>query len=413
VGERNSQGWVTDNRCEVCRFFSGEASDWPSYDAEVSQSAGSYLSLLYKDSKESVKILENLLSHFSEWAFACTENLASVIDSLLVARSAIISFFLDSVESYNPNALRGDMEHGRDSINAQWSPADCIAQLSMHAMNIRFAGNEKNSIRPISKLVDNISYVTRVIQHRFSAAVEQSCKDILGAPDGNILKEKLRAIMPEAGESISDALQPLRHLMCSTAMYSSAAYALESGLFPQQMLAQSGERLHFYNRRRHSEEVFYRFKQFLENCGSTFKGCAPRHILLALSFCFSPSQLETFVKSRDDIGITFVAESLITRLSSSSSPFRPQRACEIDSFTLLSDSALRRLIVSSLADASNPLNKRNSENFGSGTVQDDVASVIDPEDSDSDEDQYDCLSSGGSYTETSVSSVGFSSAGRR
>jgi hypothetical protein len=235
-------------------------------------------------------------------------------------------------------------------------------------MNIRFAGNEKISARPLSKLVNNISYVTRVIQQRFSATVEQTCKDILGVPDGNILKEKLRGIMPEAGETISDALQPYRHFMCSAAMYSSAAFLLESGVFPQQLLSHSGDRPHFYNRRRHSEEVFYRFKQFLETCGSTHKGCAPRHILLALSFCFSPSQLENFVKSRDDIGLTVVAESLIARLSSSMSPFRPQRKAETDSLTLLSDSALRRLIVHSLADASSLLSKRSSEKFGSGSV---------------------------------------------
>lgn len=405
---------MTDNRCEVCRFFSGEASDWPSYDAEVSRSAGSYLSLLYKDSRESVQNLENLLTHLSEWAFVCTENLASAVDSILVARSAIISFFLDSVESYNPDALRGDMEHGRDSINAQWSPSDCIAQLSMHCMNIRFAGNERISMRPLPKLVNNISYVTRVIQQRFNATVEQTCKDILGAPDGNILKEKLRGIMPEAGETISDALQPYRHLMCSAAMYSSAAFLLESGVFPQHMLAQTGDRPPFYNRRRYSDEAFYRFKQFLETCGTTHKGCLPRHVLFALSFCFSPSQLENFVKSQDDVGMTVVAESLIARLSSSLSPFRPQRKSETDSLTLLSDSALRRLIVLSLADASSLQSKRSSEKNGSGSVQADMESILNPEDSDLTESGYDALSSGGSYSETSgtASSVG-DNAGRR
>ena len=120
------------------------------------------------------------------------------------------------------------------------------------------------------------------------------------------------------------------------------------------------------------------------------------------------------MKSQDDVGMTVVAESLIARLSSSLSPFRPQRKSETDSLTLLSDSALRRLIVLSLADASSLQSKRSSEKNGSGSVQADMESILNPEDSDLTESGYDALSSGGSYSETSgtASSVG-DNAGRR
>lgn len=377
VGERNSQGWVTDNRCEVCRFFSGDANDWPSYDAEASQTADSFLSLLYKDCKEAVKVLENALAHVSEWAFECTESLASVVDSMLVARSAIISFFLDSVTSYNPNALRGEMEHGRDSINAEWGPSDCIAQLSMHCMNIRFAGNQKVPTRPMFKLVNNISYVVRVIQQRFDPSVEEVCKDILSKPDSRILKSRLRTVMAEAGESVADALQPYRHLMVSDAMYSSAVFLLENGVFPRDYLSRSPDFIRHSRRRYHrqSESSFYRLLEFLETCNSTYDGCSPLCVLLALAFSLSTEQLSIYVKCKDDTGITALAESLISRMSSSLSPFQSHRVYQKDSLSTLSESALKRLIISSLSDISKLKEQAGGPAFGRGTLEDDVAHI--------------------------------------
>jgi hypothetical protein len=368
---------VTDNRCEVCRFFSGDANDWPSYDAEASQTAGSFLSLLYKDCKEAVKVLENALAHVSEWAFECTESLASVVDSMLVARSAIISFFLDSVTSYNPNALRGEMEHGRDSINAEWGPSDCIAQLSMHCMNIRFAGNEKVPTRPIFKLVNNISYVVRVIQQHFSPFVEDVCKDILGKPDSRILKSRLRTVMQEAGDSVADALQPYRHLMVSDAMYSSAVLLLESGMFPRDYLSRSPDFIQHSRRRYHrqSESLFYRLLEFLETCNATYDGCSPLCVMLALAFSLSTEELSIYVKCKDDTGITALAESLISRMSSSLSPFQSQRVYQKDSLSTLSESALKRLIVSSLSDISKLKEQSGGQAFGRGTLEDDVAHI--------------------------------------
>jgi hypothetical protein len=266
------------------------------------------------------------------------------------------------------------MEHGRDSINAQWSPTDCIAQLSMHCMNIRFAGTEKVCMRPTFKLVNNISYVVRVIQKRFSASVEEVCKDILGKPDSRILKLKMRMVMPEAGESLSDTLQPYRHLMISDAMYSSAVFLLESGMFPQNSLLRAAGSSR--SRRHYSSEVsFYRLQQFVEVCGEMYPGCSPLCVLLALSFSLSLGQLATFVKCQDDIGITAVAEGLIMRMSSSLSPFRSQIVKEPDSLTSLSDNALKRLIVSSLSDTSKSKATFAAEKFGSGTLEADVEHV--------------------------------------
>jgi hypothetical protein len=377
---------VTDNRCEICRFFSASPNDWLPYDAEKSPStAGSFLSLLYKDSKKAVQVLEDALMHVSDRANECTESLSSVIECMLVARSAIILFFLDSVASYNPNALRGEKDHGRDAINADWGPSDCIAQLSMHCMNIRFVGNEKFSLNPMYKLVNNICFVVRVIQKRFSASLEGVCKKILSMPDSRILKSRLQPIMPEAGkasESFSDTLQKYRHLMASDTMYSSAAFLLQSGMFPQDYLSADsagdiGNGRHRSRRylRAASRGSFYRFLQFLETCGSVHVGCSPLCVLLALSFSLSSEQLETYFNCQDDTGITAIADSLIRRMASSLSPFQSQGVDRRDSLSMLSDSALKRLLISSLSDTSKTKEDCGAGHFGSGTLEADVAHI--------------------------------------
>ncbi len=375
AGERNSKGWVIDNRCEVCRFFSGNASDWPQYDATVSATAGSYLALLYKDSRDAVKTLENALLHISEWSFECSESLASAVDSVLIARSAIISFFIDSVASYNPDAVQ-DMEKGRDSINSQWSVTDCIAQLSMHCMNIRFAGTERLTTSPLFLLVNNISYVVKAVQRHFSPAVEEVCKDILGKPDDKIMRERLKTIMPESSSCISDILLPYRHLMVGAQMYASAIFMLESGMFDQDLLARPPSALRHRRRYYYGSNVrFPRFLSFIETCGSQFNGCTPLHVLLALSFSLSPEQLAVYFNSHDDIGIASCAENLISRLAAPASPFRRPRSTSANSQVVLSDSALKKLIISSLTETSQ--SKDSAKKFGNGSLEDDVVHVQD------------------------------------
>ena len=371
---------MTDNRCEVCRFFSGEASDWPPYKPDATKAAASFLSVLFRDAKAAVKMLEVTLSRLSEWAFQCTDGLAASVDALLVARSAIISFFLDSMSSYNPDALRGDKDHGRDAINAKWSSTDCIAQLSMHCMNIRFSGSQKIIMRPLAKLVNNITYVVRVIQQRFSSAVEEICKSILSMPDGQILKSSLRSVMPEVGDCISDIMQQYKHLMVSGAMYASALFLLESGMFPHKCLTQPVGTYNRHHYRRHGR-TFSRFEDFVSSCHVSHGGCSPLHLLLALSFSIPPPQLTRFFQCEDDMGITAIAGSLLARLSASSSPFRPQPACATNA---LPDSALKQLIISSLSDAAKQKKDTGTDDFGSGNVDADVADVQEAQSSDDD-----------------------------
>jgi hypothetical protein len=377
-------GWVIDNRCEICRFFSKVASDWPCYDPLASETAGSYLSVLYKDSKNAVRVLENVLSHISEWAFAISESLAGAVDGILVARSAIISFFIESMSSYNPDALRGDKSYGHDSISAKWSPTDCIAQLSMHCMNIRFVGSQTLPVRPMFNLVNNVVYVVHVVQKHYSDAVEKACKTILGRPDNHILRSALKSIVPETGGTFSGALKPYRHLMVSSVMYSSATFLLSSGIFPPEYLTHSVTRGYRYQLRRG-----VRFPDFLsyieENAQSNT--ISPLHVLLALSFSLTPEQLAVFADCNDDQGLRAYTETLISRLSSHQSVFQRPRRRRPDASTVLSDSALKKLIISSLVD---PLLLHDGvKSFGSGEIEDDIAHVqgdVQEDDSDNGKD---------------------------
>jgi hypothetical protein len=367
-------GWVIDNRCEICRFFSKVASDWPCYDPLASETAGSYLSVLYKDSKNAVRVLENVLSHISEWAFAISESLAGAVDGILVARSAIISFFIESMSSYNPDALRGDKSYGHDSISAKWSPTDCIAQLSMHCMNIRFVGSQTLPVRPMFNLVNNVVYVVRVVQKHYSEDVEQACKEILGKPDNHILSQVLKSIIPETVGRVSDALKPYRHLMVSSVMHSSATFLLSSGIFPPEYLASSITRgSPFHHHHHHGSMRFHRFLSYIEENRYSSNRISPLHVLLALSFSLTPEQLAVFADSNDDQGLRAYTETLISRLSSHQSVFQRPRRRRPDASTVLSDSALKNLIISSLSDPS--LLHDGVKSFGSGEIEDDIAHV--------------------------------------
>jgi len=398
VGEKNSKGWVTDNRCEVCRFFSGEASDWPTYKPDATKAASSFLSVLFKDAKAAVKMLEDTLLRLSEWAFECSDTVSVAVNGILVARSAIISFFIDSMTSYNPDALRGDKEHGRDAINAKWSQTDCIAQLALHCMNIRFSGSQKICMRPLAKLVDNLSFVVRVIQQRFDPTVEELCKTILSMPDGQILKTSLRAVMPEVNESISDIMLRHRHLMVSSAMHASALFLLESGMFPPKSLTRpvGSHNRHHHRHYRRNTPKFSRFHEFVASCHASHNGCTPLHVLLALSFNLPASRLSLIFQCEDDLGITAIAHSLIVKLTASSSPFLPQGAVETNASAVLSNSALKRLIVMSLSDSAKQKDASSTDAFGSGTVEDDVADVQETRAQSSDDDDDSSQGSGNS-----------------
>jgi hypothetical protein len=374
AGERNAKGLAIDNRCEVCRFFSSTAFDWLPYDASVSEAAGCYLSVLYKDCRAAVKMLDHALLHVCDWSFDCTSSLADSVDCILVARSAIISFCIQSLSSHNVVESR-DVRLHRDSISAQWSVSDCIAQLAMHCMNIRFAGTERLHVRPLSTLVDNVAFVVRVLQQHFSPAVEQACKEIIGKPDATILRQRLWAIMPKSSGRISDALRPLRRFMVGRAMRASAIFLLEKGIFPQSYLSGPIDDA-TYRRFLCREDVnFPRFKDFVHSCGSKHVGCDPRHVFLALSFSLSTEQLDVFFRSNDDIGLFSFAESLISRLASSSSPFRKFTCAPRESSAFLIDSALKKIIMSTHSQFS--LSNCSSSRFGSGTLEDDVAHVQD------------------------------------
>jgi hypothetical protein len=163
--------------------------------------------------------------------------------------------------------------------------------------------------------------------------------------------------------------------MISDAMYSSAVFLLESGMFPQNSLLRAAGSSRSSRRHYSSDISFYRLHQFIEVCGEIYHGCSALCVLLALSFSLSLGQLATFVECLDDIGITAVAEGLIMRMSSSLSPFRSQIVKEPDSLTTLSDNALKRLIVSSLSDTSKAKATFAADKFGSGTLEADVEHV--------------------------------------
>jgi hypothetical protein len=98
--------------------------------------------------------------------------------------------------------------------------------------------------------------------------------------------------------------------------------------------------------------------------------------MLALAFCLSTEQLSIYVKCKDDTGITALAESLISRMSSSLSPFQSQRVYQKDSLSTLSENALKRLIISWLSDISKLKEQPADQAFGRGTLEDDVAHII-------------------------------------
>jgi hypothetical protein len=195
------------------------------------------------------------------------------------------------------------------------------------------------------------------------------------------MKTKLASVMMDKMDSVTDILRPYAHLMLSRTMRSSAVYLIESGIFPKETITRRGLRWnrHYY-RYRHAGPHLNRFFDFLQTCGSTYKGCRPVHVLLALSFTHTPEQLSLFLQSDDDIGLSCVAEGLISRICSSFSPFTSARKRDAAALSELSDSALRRLIVLSLSDVCK-VQKEGAADGGSGDVN--VASL---HDSDSEEE---------------------------
>jgi hypothetical protein len=110
-------------------------------------------------------------------------------------------------------------------------------------------------------------------------------------------------------------------------------------------------------------------------------------VLLALSFSLTPEQLAVFADCNDDQGLRAYTETLISRLSSHQSVFQRPRRRRPDASTVLSDSALKKLIISSLVD---PLLLHDGvKSFGSGEIEDDIAHVqgdVQEDDSDNGKD---------------------------
>jgi hypothetical protein len=240
-------------------------------------------------------------------------------------------------------------------------------------MNIRFVGSQTLPVRPMFNLVNNVVYVVHVVQKHYSDAVEKACKTILGRPDNHILRSALKSIVPETGGTFSGALKPYRHLMVSSVMHSSATFLLSSGIFPPEYLASSitrGSPFHHYHH--HGSMRFHRFLSYIEGNAQS-NTISPLHVLLALSFSLTPEQLAVFADCNDDQGLRAYTETLISRLSSHQSVFQRPRRRRPDASTVLSDSALKNLIISSLSDPS--LLHDGVKSFGSGEIEDDIAHV--------------------------------------
>ena len=158
--------------------------------------------------------------------------------------------------------------------------------------------------------------------------------------------------------------------MVSSVMYSSATFLLSSGIFPPEYLTHSVTRGYRYQLR--SGVRFPDFLSYIEENAQS-NTISPLHVLLALSFSLTPEQLAVFADCNDDQGLRAYTETLISRLSSHQSVFQRPRRRRPDASTVLSDSALKNLIISSLSDPS--LLHDDVKSFGSGEIEDDIAHV--------------------------------------
>jgi hypothetical protein len=300
---------MTDNRCEVCRFFSTEASDWPRYDAKASCEAQGYLGQLHKDVTDAVDVIEKLLQDLSWYMLAgkwfWSFDLSHQVTNLLIARSSLILFFVDSLRSCNPLAHRGDKNHSRDTLNAEWSQNDCRAQLVMQSMNIRY----KRS--PSPKALDGYDLVFRICSIVQSTAkaltpkhidtvkkiVTQSTKykEMFSVMQIQTFLEPVEQLISMQGKAVSFLA---KHASCfSTKIAVETAFILlSSGCF---VIEDSGNcilKLHVSKSCPLHEAV-----AALKTCGT---GLTPLHVLTLLAHSLQPSTaLEIISRSREDVDV--------------------------------------------------------------------------------------------------------------
>jgi hypothetical protein len=307
---------MIDNRCEVCRFFSANASDWPVYDATASCKAQGYLAQLHKDVTDSVDIIENFLQDMSWYLLAAnwswSLDLSHHITDLLTARSSLILFFLDSLLSYNPDAHRGDKNHSRDTLNADWSQNDCRAQLLMQAMNIRYKTSESGQMLNGYKLVFRICSIVHSTSKAMTPQNMDTVKQIvihnkratgnMFNPHSNISTNDITCFLAPVEQLISTQSKSAsflaRHASCfSTRLaYETAFILLNSGCFVIKSNADNVDKLVVPK-----SCPLWVFSGALKSCET---GIDSLHILTLLAYSLQPSAaLKMMSQSKEDADI--------------------------------------------------------------------------------------------------------------
>ena len=238
---------MIDNRCEVCRFFSNNAADWPLYDATASCEAQGYLGQLHKDVTDSVDVIEKFLQDMSwylvaeKWSWSL--DLSHHVTNLLMARSSLILFFVDSLESYNPDAHRGDKNYSRDTLNADWSQNDCRAQLLMQAMKIRYktSGPDQtlHGYRLVFRICSIVQSTSKSMMPKDMKAVKQIVTqvarqfNVFSLPTGNQINNFLEPVEQLISTQSMAASFLARHASCFSTKfaYETAFIVLNSGFF--------------------------------------------------------------------------------------------------------------------------------------------------------------------------------------
>jgi hypothetical protein len=316
---------MIDNRCEVCRFFSADASDWPKYDATASCQAQGYLAQLHKDVTDSVDIIEKFLQDMSWYLLAAnwswSLDLSHHITDLLMARSSLILFFLDSLLSYNPDAHRGDKNHSRDTLNADWSQNDCRAQLLMQAMNIRYKtsgpGQTLDGYNLVFRICSIVHSTSKAMTPQNMDAVKQIVTHNKRAtgnmfnPHSNISTNDIACFLAPVEQLISTQSKSAsflaRHASCFSTRfaYETAFILLNSGCFVIENIANNVDKLVVPK-----SCPLHLYVGALKSCET---GIDSLHILTLLAYSMQPSTaLEMISQSKEDAGIEI--ERLARRL---------------------------------------------------------------------------------------------------
>jgi len=316
----------------VCRFFSTNASDWPAYDAKTSCEAQGYLGQLHKDVTDSVQIIESFLQDMS-W-YLLGDNLSRSFDishhvtNLLMARSSLILFFLDSLSSHNADAHRGDKNHSRDTLNADWSQNDCRAQLLMQSMKIRY----KTSGPEQTPLGHNLVLrICSIVQSTAKALTPKRMDDVKQIVTQSARYKNLHSVM-----NIKQFLEPAeqlissqsksasflaRHAFCfsNTSAFETAFILLNSGCFVVESSVDHIFKLHVpQSCPLHAAVVALK-------SGGT--GIDPLHILTLLAHSLQPSaalDIASRSKQDADVELDTIARHLVKQYCHSSTGASPQ-----------------------------------------------------------------------------------------